>query len=132
VIRERPHDLFRRHGHDILCDVPISFSDAALGTKLDVPTLQGSARVTIPAGTQGGEILRLRGQGLPDLDGGGKGALLIQVTVETPQKLSARQREIFQQLKEVESETAQPARTGFFEKIKSYFQRGDDTRDKDS
>lgn len=122
IVREKPHGLFRRAGDDIVCDVPISFSDAALGTKIDVPTLRGTARVTIPPGTQSDEVLRLRGQGLPNLDGAPVGSLLIHVSVETPRKLTPEMRRILEELKAVETGASQPDRAGFFEKLKSYFQ----------
>jgi molecular chaperone DnaJ len=117
----KPHDLFERHGNDLLCQAPISFSDAALGAKIDVPTLTVSARVTIPAGTQSGDVLRVRGHGLPSLGGRGHGNLLVRVVVETPRKLSARAREILEELRETEAHGSYPARSGFFDKIKDYF-----------
>ncbi len=126
LIRERRHELFTREGDDILCEVPISFSEAALGAKVDVPTLRGKAEVTIPAGTQSGEMLRLRGQGLPSLEGGGAGSLIVRVVVETPRKLNAKMRELLDELRKAESSASHPARSGFFEKIKSYFKaKGD-------
>ncbi len=122
VVTEAPHPLFERDGADIVCRVPISFSDAALGTKLDVPTLRGTAKVTVPPGIQSGEVLRLRGQGLPKSDGS-VGSLRVQIVVETPRKLSSEARRLFEELRSLESSAAQPERTGFFEKLKSYFQR---------
>ncbi|MBI4600539.1 MAG: molecular chaperone DnaJ [Planctomycetes bacterium] len=120
-IHERRHALFTRHGDDIYCEVPITFSEAALGCAVEVPTLGGRVEVSIPGGTQSGEILRLRGQGLPNLEGHGAGSLLIRVTVETPKQLTARMRELLEELKEAESSASQPARSGFFEKLKRYF-----------
>ncbi|MGQ9591320.1 MAG: molecular chaperone DnaJ [Planctomycetota bacterium] len=122
VVEEAPHPLFVRDGTDLVCRVPISFSDAALGTKIEVPTLRGTASVTVPAGIQSGETLRLRGQGLPRPDGSA-GCLRIQVAVETPRKLSPQARKLFEDLRAAESAAAQPARNGFFEKIRAYFQR---------
>jgi molecular chaperone DnaJ len=120
-IRQRPHPLFARDGDDLHCEVPISFADAALGCELEVPTLRGKAAVTVTPGTQSGEILRLRGQGLPNLEGGPRGNLLVRVIVETPKRLTPRMRELLGELRQVESEASQPARSGFFEKLKSYF-----------
>jgi molecular chaperone DnaJ len=117
----RKHEFFERAGDDLLCEVPVSFADAALGAKVEVPTLKGKAKVTVPAGTQSGEILRLRGQGLPSLGRGGTGNLLVRVMVETPGKLSPRMRELFEELKKSESSASQPSRSGFFEKIKAHF-----------
>jgi molecular chaperone DnaJ len=117
----RDHSFFVRNDDDILCEVPISFSDAALGAKMDVPALKGKVKVTIPPGTQSGEILRLRGQGIPNLETRAPGSLLVRVVVETPQKLTPQMRQLLEDLKKAESASSQPARTGFFESIKSYF-----------
>jgi molecular chaperone DnaJ len=125
LVRVARHEFFERHGDDLLCQLPISFSDAALGAKVEIPTLAGRAKVTVPAGTQSGEVLRLRGQGLPSLDGGGSGSLLVRVIVETPRKLAARARELLEELRAAESQASHPARTGFFEKIKEYFKGAD-------
>jgi molecular chaperone DnaJ len=121
VIIERAHDIFERHGLDLVCTIPVSFPDAALGVKIEVPTLNGQAALSVPAGTQAGDLLRLRGQGLPDIQGRGRGSLLVRVVVETPKKLSSRARELLEELKKEESANSYPARTGFFEKIKDYF-----------
>lgn len=120
LIREKKHELFQREGDDILCEVPISFSDAALGARIEVATLRGKADVTVPAGTHSGEMLRLRGQGLPGLQSRGLGNLIVRVVIETPKKLTPRMRELFEKLREAESEASQPRRNGFFEKIKNY------------
>ena len=119
VVKE--HALFARDGNDILCEVPISFSDAALGAKIDVPALKGKVKVTIPPGTQSGEILRLRGQGLPNLETRAMGSLLVRVVLETPSKLTPQMRQLFEELKKAESDSSHPARMGFLENIKRYF-----------
>jgi molecular chaperone DnaJ len=121
VIQERKHEIFERVEDDILCEVPISFSDAALGVKTDVPTLRGKLEVSVPPGTQSGEVLRLRGKGLPSLDGRGTGHLLVRIVVETPKKVNGRMRELLEELRSAESAAALPARSGFFEKLKQYF-----------
>jgi len=122
----KEHAFFERLDNDLLCEVPISFADAALGTSVDVPTITGKAEVAVPPGTQSGEILRLRGQGLPSLDGRGVGNQLVRVLVETPKKLSGRHREIFEQLREAEGQgTPYPGKTGFFERLKEHFKGGD-------
>ena len=120
-VRIRPHGLFERHDDDILCEVPISFSEAALGCQIEVPTLRGRAKVTIPAGTQSGEMLRLKGQGFPHLEGYGVGNELIRVIVETPRRLSSQTRKFFEELQELEEEQSHTRRKKFFEKIKEYF-----------
>jgi len=121
-IRVAPHSFFERYDEDLLCEVPVTFSDVALGTRIEVPTIRGKAKVTIPAGTQSGEILRLRGQGLPSLDGRGTGNQLVRVVVETPRKPSARMRELLEELRAEEVNTAShPERAGFFERLKEHF-----------
>lgn len=120
LIRERKHELFTREGDDILFEVPVSFSDAALGARVEVPTLRGKAEVNIPAGTHSGELLRLRGQGLPSLEGRRMGSLIVRVIVETPKKLTPKMQELFEELRDLESGASLPGREGFFERIKKY------------
>ncbi|MBN1442088.1 MAG: molecular chaperone DnaJ [Planctomycetes bacterium] len=122
-IRVKPHRFFRRDGDDLLCDVPITFSDAALGTKIEVPTLKGKTALTIPAGTQGGEVIVLKNKGLPRLQGFGRGALRARVMVETPRKLSREERELFERLRKLDATegASHPARNGFLEKLREYF-----------
>ena len=120
-IRETRHPMFERDGDDLLCEVPISFSDAALGARVEVPGVKGKVRLTVPPGTQSGELLRLRGQGLPSLDGH-RGNLIVRVVVETPRKLNANARRLFEELRDAEAQGSHPARTGFFEKLREYFQ----------
>ena len=103
-IEEQPHPMFKRQGDDILNDLPVSFSDAALGGKKEVPTLSGRVRVTIPEGTQSGRILRLRGKGMPHASGHGHGDLLVTVTVKTPTHLKGRARELLEELGTLEPE----------------------------
>ena len=98
VFDEEEHPVFARLGQDLLCETSLSVSQAALGLKVEVPTLVGKARVSIPAGIQGGKVLRLRGKGLPGLHGSGKGDLLMRVLVETPRKLSRRERQLMEEL----------------------------------
>lgn len=117
------HEHFRRRGHDLHATWPLSISEATLGTKAEIPTLGGRAELKIPAGTQPGEIFRLRGQGLPDLRGYGTGDLYVEVTVEIPKKLTDKEREIFQSLAgEEESRRAKSDGKGFFKKVKEIFE----------
>jgi molecular chaperone DnaJ len=102
VIHVLPHEFFRRDGSDLYCDIPITFSQAALGTEIEVPTLSSKAKIKIPSGTQTGTIFRLRGEGMPRLQDGGRGNQNVKVKVVTPKKLSRRQRELFEELSEVE------------------------------
>jgi len=120
VIRLRPHRLFVRRGDDCLCEVPIGFPQAALGDAIQVPTLAGKAEVTIPAGTQAGEILRLRGQGFPDVRTGVRGDHLISVIVEIPKKLTKRQRELLKELKDLDDENVTPARKSFLDRLREH------------
>jgi molecular chaperone DnaJ len=114
------HELFRREGNDVLCEVTISFPQAALGTELDVPTLDGSVKMKIKEGTQSGSVFRLRGKGVPDLHGYGRGDQLTRVIVETPRRLTPRQREILQTFAEEAGEDVHPSK-GFFDKVREKF-----------
>jgi molecular chaperone DnaJ len=97
ILHVEPHDLFERHEDDILCQLPISFAQAALGEEIEVPALNGTKKVTIPPGTQSGQVFTLRGMGIAHLDGYGKGHQHIQVTVKVPTKLNKRQKEILKE-----------------------------------
>ncbi len=120
-VRVAPHPFFERHGNDIVCRVPISFTQAALGAKIDVPTLTGRAAVTIPRGTQHGKLLRLNGRGLPDNRTRRCGDELVQILVEVPKKLSKRQEQLLRDFAETEDNSVLPESKGFFEKLKEYF-----------
>jgi molecular chaperone DnaJ len=120
-IRVRDHLLFQRDGNHLVCQVPITFSQAALGAEIDVPTLDGAAKHTLPKGVQSGEVLRVPGQGMPNIRGGRRGDLLVQVVVETPRNLTKRQEELFRELAEIEKKNVSAARKGFLEKLKEFF-----------
>ncbi len=115
------HPLFTREGQDIVCAVPISFTQAALGTEIDVPTLNGSSKVKIPAGTQPGQVFKLRGKGFPHLRGSGSGDQLCRIMVEVPSKLTAKQKELLQEFERLNSEESTPLTRGFFNKVKDLF-----------
>ena len=120
-IQVREHPLFERHGEDLLTVVPVAFSQAALGGEVEVPTIHGkTSTLKIPAGTQSGQILRLRGQGMPSVRGHRTGNLLVHVTVETPTKLSGEQRRILRELAATEETNVSPERKRFVEKVKQY------------
>ena len=121
LIEVAEDDDFERHGDDILYDLPISFSQAALGAEVEVPTLSGKARVSIPAGTQTGKILRMRNKGLPHLNSAGRGDQLVRLTVWTPSSLSAEERELFEQLSKIESQSPPAAGRGFWKRMKEAF-----------
>ena len=119
VVFVEPHDIFKRDRADIFAEIPISFSEAALGTRLDVPTLDGEATITVPAGTQTGTIFRLKGKGIKKLHESGYGDEYVKVIVETPSRLEKKQRELFEQL--AKEENLGEERKGFFEKIRKKF-----------
>ena len=118
----RPHGVFQREGADLYCSVPISMTTAALGGKFDITTMDGArSRVTVPEGTQPGKELRLRGKGMPVLRSAQFGDLYVRITIETPQKLSKRQRELLMEFQELSSKETSPESTGFFSKMKGFF-----------
>lgn len=116
------HAFFHREGFDVHCEVPITFSQAALGAKVEVPTLNGKVEMTIPAGTQSGKRMRLKSKGIERLGGYGQGDQIITVVVETPSKLSDEQRDLFKKLSELEEQKCNPSSHGFFEKVREFFQ----------
>lgn len=121
-VQVKPHDVFLREGDDVILNLPISFPDAALGSKKEIPTLSGSTyRLTIPDGTQHGKVLRVKGQGFQNVHGNGKGDMLIHVQVETPVNLSADQKKILTQFADTERPQNSPKSKSFFDKIKSFF-----------
>lgn len=120
-ITVRNHPLFQRDGQHLVCEVPISYSQAALGATIEVPTLDGRQDLKIPAGTQTAEIFRLRGQGMPDTRHRGRGDLIVQVHIEVPKKLSAEHERLLRELAELEQANVTPERKSFFSKLKEYF-----------
>lgn len=120
-IAVREHSLFERDGQNLICRVPISYSQAALGAQIEVPTLDGRHELTIPAGTQPGHVFKIRGEGMPDPRVRGRGDLLVQVNLEIPSKLSKRQKELLRELAEEEKTNVSPDRKSFFDQVKEYF-----------
>jgi molecular chaperone DnaJ len=110
-----------------VCSIPISFSQAALGTALDVPLLDGKQRLEIPAGTQPGEIIRLRGKGMPDPHSRRKGDLLVEIHLEVPRKLNDRQEELLRELAELEKKNVSAHQKSFLAKLKEYFASSEET-----
>ena len=121
-ISVREHPLFQRNGHDLVCQVPISYPQAALGAKIDVPTLDGREEFEIPAGTQSGDVFRLRGKGMPDMQARRHGDLLVQVFVEVPKRVTPEHERVLRELAEIENVHVSPERKSFFGKLKEYFQ----------
>jgi molecular chaperone DnaJ len=103
-ISVRPHDRFTRDGEDLILDLPLSFADAALGTEVEVPTMDGSSRLRVPAGIQSDAVLRLRGKGLPRFQGHGRGDQLVRIRVVIPTDLSAEERRLLEQLRRIRGE----------------------------
>lgn len=123
-IEEVPHDSLQREGNNLLYDLYISFPDAALGTSVDIPTLEGKARIKIEPGTQAGRMLRLKGKGLPSLNSYGKGDLLITLNVWTPKNLNKHEKELLESLQNAENFMPHPGAKdkGFFDRMREYFQ----------
>jgi molecular chaperone DnaJ len=121
----KPHTIFQRHGNDVICQIPISFTQACLGGEIDVPTLKGTEPLEIPMGTQHGEVFKLKGKGLPDLRSYRTGDEVVQVVIEIPKKLTDRQRELLEEFASTEESSVMPAKKGFFDKVKAMF-GGDD------
>lgn len=122
-VRVMPHALFQRDGSNVLCEMPITFSQAALGAEIEVPTLDGKVRYTVPEGTQTGTTFRLRGKGIPYVGYKTRGDQYVTVVVETPTKLSKEQKELLRKFSESVGDDAQPKRKGFFDKLKEQLEK---------
>ncbi|HVN91239.1 MAG TPA: molecular chaperone DnaJ [Candidatus Binataceae bacterium] len=122
VVHVKEHPLFVRQDNDVVIEVPVSFPQAALGNEIEVPTLEGKIKLKVPAGTQSGKVFRLKGKGFADLHGYGSGDQLVRITVETPRRLSARQRELLEEFAKASGEDANhPMAKGFVDKLKEMF-----------
>jgi molecular chaperone DnaJ len=119
IVREHP--IFQREDNEVFCEVPISFTQAALGAKIDVPTLDGKVKMTIPAGTQSGKVFRLKGKGIPHLHSQQRGDQHVRVVVETPTQLTAKQRELLEKFAEASGEDTHPHSKTFFDKVRELF-----------
>jgi molecular chaperone DnaJ len=122
VLHVKPHPIFQRDGDDLLCEIPVSFVDAALGAEVSVPTLDGKASIRIQPGTQPGTMFRLKGKGVKNVQGYGHGDLHIRIQVEVPTHLSAAQKAKLQEFAELSSGKENPMAQSFFEKAKNLFQ----------
>jgi molecular chaperone DnaJ len=125
-VRVEDHPFFERDECNLICEVPISFPQAALGASIEVPTLTGKARVKVPSGTQSGKLLRLRGKGLPLIRTRSTGDQLIRLQVETPTRLTSRQRELLEEYAQISQGEAgeghpEPKRTSFMDKLRDFF-----------
>ena len=123
TVTVRPDPLFKRDGYDIWCEMPLTFKQAALGDELIVPTIDGKVKYTIPEGTQPGTVFRLRGKGVQNLNGRGRGDQYVEVTVEIPKGLSKSQKEALKKFDATLTEEKQYVkRKGFFENLKKKFE----------
>jgi molecular chaperone DnaJ len=117
----KPHPIFSRHHNDIVCQIPISFTQAALGSTIEVPTLKGTEELEVSAGTQHGEVFKLKGKGLPDLRTSRTGDEIVQILIEIPRKLSDRQKQLLKEFAASEDEKLMPQRKSFVDKLKKVF-----------
>ena len=121
VIHVLPHDVFKREGSDVLCEVPIDFVTAALGGVIEVPTISGLAKMKVPEGTQNGTLLRLKGKGIPSLRGGARGDQHVRIFVEVPKDLSREQIELLQKFRTAcAGKNVHPLRESFLERAKRF------------
>ena len=122
-IEEEPHEFLKRDGNNVMFEQYISFVDAALGASLEVPTIEGKVKIKVEPGTQAGKILRLRGKGIKDLNGYGRGDQLIHLNVWTPKVVSSEERDLLEKLRESRNFVPSPGKNekGFFERVKEYF-----------
>jgi molecular chaperone DnaJ len=121
IVNLQEHPLFEREGHNLICRVPVTYSQAALGATIEVPTLEGPEPLEVPAGTQGGDVFKLRRRGMPDPRGHGKGDLLVVVHLEVPKSLTPKQERLLRDLAAEEKTNVTPHRKSFLEKLKEYF-----------
>jgi molecular chaperone DnaJ len=121
-VKVQEHPIFVRHGAEVACEVPISFVQAALGAEIEVPTLKGKVKMKIPPGTQSGKVFRLKGKGIKDVQGYHQGDQHVQVILETPTHLTARQKEILKEFTASGGEESHPIAKGFCEKVRQLFE----------
>lgn len=121
VVRVKDHEMFARDGDNLLLEMPIPFTQAALGAEVDVPTLEGRRKLTIPRGTQHGAVFRVDGQGLPNLRSGRKGDLLVGVKIEIPKKLTKKQEQLLRDFAGTEDKSVLPESQGFLSRVKDLF-----------
>ncbi len=117
VVAVRQHSVFERDGNDIYCEIPLDFTEAALGAEIDIPTLEGKTKYTIPEGTQNGALFTVREKGIPFVNGKGRGALRFRVLVEVPKNLNAEQKELLRKFADACGNSNYSKKTSFFDKI---------------
>ena len=123
VIEEIPHESLQRDGEHLIYDLYVNFADAALGTSVEIPTLEGKAKIKLEPGTQGGKVLRLKAKGIPRIDSYSKGDLLVNINVWTPQQLSSEEKKTLEKLRDSDNFKPNPGKgdKSFFERMKEYF-----------
>jgi molecular chaperone DnaJ len=122
VLHAKEHAFFQRDGRDLICSIPISFPQAALGAEIEIPTLEGMHKLKVPEGTQSGTVFRVKGKGVPVLNGHGKGDIVVEVKVDVPKKLNKRQRELLNELSGLTTVDNKPSKGGdFVSKVKEFF-----------
>ena len=117
----KDHPLYYRDKDNLVCHWPVTFSQAALGCELEIPTLDGAVKQHLKAGVQSGDVVKIPGKGMPNLRTGRRGDLLVSVLVQTPRTLTRRQEELFRELAEIDRKNVSPERKSFFEKIRELF-----------
>ena len=132
ILRIRSHEFFERDGDHLICRLPISFTQAALGAQIEVPTLTGTTPLKIPPGTQHGAVFRLSGKGLPNLRNGRPGDEIVQALIEMPSKLSREQRDLLREFAATEDKDVLPESKGFFERVKEYLTGSNGSAERDS
>jgi molecular chaperone DnaJ len=121
VLHVKPHEIFHRDGDDLLCEVPVTFTQATLGAEIEVPTLNGKSEIRIPPGTQPGTMFRLKGKGVKNVQGYGFGDLHVRINVEVPTHLTSAQKAKLQEFAELCNGKESPLSQSFFEKAKKLF-----------
>lgn len=120
-VRVKEHPLFQREDRHLTCRVPVTYPQAVLGSEVEIPVLKGRHQLRIPPGTQPGEIIRLRGFGMPDVRGGANGDLFVQIQLEVPKKVTKEEEDLLRKLADLKHADVTPHRKSFFEKLKTYF-----------
>ena len=123
TISIRPHPIFTRDGSDVICEIPISFTQAALGDTLQVPTIDGKIEYNIPEGTQTGTVFRMRGKGIQNVNGRGRGDQYVRVNIEVPKNLTHKQKELLREFENSTTDENQVQRKGFWDKVKQAFNK---------
>ena len=122
VVQVKEHPLFERDGTDLHCEVPLSIAQAALGAEIEVPNLEGKEKVEVKPGSQSGDVIRLRGRGLPRLGGGPRGDVIARLFVEVPTRLSEEQRALLEEFARISGDDVSPRRRGFVDKLRDLFE----------